>query len=96
MQFIVIAYDGTDAEAEGRRMKVRPLHLERMKELKSSGNFVSGGAILDEKEKMVGSMLVCDFPGWEEMEAWLETEPYFIGGVWQDIEVKRFRMASIE
>lgn len=96
MQFIIIAHDGTDAKAEERRMKARPLHLEKMKEIKKSGNFVCGGAILDENEKMVGSMVVCEFPGWDEMEAWLETDPYVTGGVWQDIEVKVFRMASIE
>ncbi len=96
MQFIIIAYDGTDAKAEERRLKVRPLHLERMKELRATGNFVCGGAILDMAGKMSGSMLICEFPDMEDVEEYLKTEPYVAGGVWQDIEVKPFRMATIE
>lgn len=96
MQFVVIAYDGTDKEANERRMKARPMHLEAMEELRRNGNFHYGGAILDDNEQMVGSVVVCEFPGWDEMEAWLENEPYVIGGVWQKIEVKPFRLAKFQ
>jgi uncharacterized protein len=71
------------------------LHLERMQELKVQGNFIFGGAILDDKETMVGSVLVCEFPSWDDIESYLETEPYVMGGVWKKIEIKPFRMASI-
>ena len=30
MQFLLTAYDGTDAEAPGRRLKVRGDHLEKI------------------------------------------------------------------
>lgn len=95
MQFVIMAYDGDDKDALERRMKVRPIHLERMDELKKGGTFVFGGAMLDDKETMVGSILVCEFPGWEDIENYLETEPYVMGGVWQKIEVKPFRQAKI-
>ncbi|MBM3420661.1 MAG: hypothetical protein FJY11_05950 [Bacteroidetes bacterium] len=95
MQFVLIAYDGTDGKALERRMNARPMHLERVKELKDEGRFVFGGAILDDDEKMVGSVVVYDFPGWQEVEDYLETEPYVAGGVWKKIEIKKFRMASI-
>jgi uncharacterized protein len=95
MQFVIMAYDGGDKDAPERRMKVRPMHLEKMNELKELGHFVFGGAILDDNETMVGSVLVCEFPSWEEIESYLETEPYVMGGVWQKIEIKPFRMAKI-
>lgn len=94
MQFVLTAYDGTDKDALDRRMKVRPMHLEAVEKLRESGNFHFGGAILDDNEKMIGSVVVYEFPGWEEMEAYLETEPYVMGGVWQKIEVKPFRLAK--
>ncbi|MBE0674706.1 MAG: hypothetical protein IH591_08605 [Bacteroidales bacterium] len=95
MQFVLTAYDGSGKDALERRMKARPVHLEKIQELKDSGNFVFGGAILDDNEQMVGSVVVYEFPGWDEMEAYLETEPYVLGGVWQKIEIKPFRMAKI-
>jgi len=95
MQFVIMAYDGDDKNAIERRMKVRPSHLEKMGELKAAGHFIFGGAILDDEKTMVGSVLVCEFPGWEDVESYLETEPYVMGAVWQKIEVKPFRVANI-
>lgn len=94
MQFVLIAYDGTDKDALERRMKVRPQHLEGVEKLREDGHFHFGGAILDDNEQMVGSVVVYEFPGWDEMEACLENEPYVLGGVWQKIEVKPFRLAK--
>ena len=48
MQFLLIAYDGTDDGALERRMKVRGEHLRRIEILKKSGEFLFGGAILNE------------------------------------------------
>ena len=39
MQFLLIAYDGTDPEAPERRLKVREEHLEKIAKLKSAVNF---------------------------------------------------------
>ena len=54
MQFILVAYDGTDPEALERRMKVRQEHLEKIEVLKGRGEFLAGGAILDNDGKMIG------------------------------------------
>ena len=51
MQFILIAYDGTDPQALERRLKVREEHLKRIEQLKKAGEFLFGGAILDESLK---------------------------------------------
>jgi uncharacterized protein len=52
-----------------------------------------GGAILDEADEMVGSVLVVEFETREELDAWLTTDPYVTGGVWQEIEVQPYRPA---
>ena len=96
MQFLLVAYDGTDPEALERRMKVRPDHLEKIAILKKKGNFLLGGAILDENEKMIGSMIVYEFPNRSALDENLENEPYITGGVWQKIEIRPYRLASIE
>ena len=96
MQFLLVAFDGTDPGALERRMKVRPDHLEKIAVLKKKGNFLLGGAILDENENMIGSMIVYEYPDRSALDASLEDEPYITGGVWQKIEIRPYRLASIE
>ena len=41
MQYLIIAYDGTDNEAKDRRLKVREAHLENVKAMKAAGTWVN-------------------------------------------------------
>jgi uncharacterized protein YciI len=95
MQFLLLAYDGTDPEALQRRLKVRESHLDKIENLKKTGEFLFGGAILDENGKMIGSMIVYDFPDRQSLDEILKDEPYITGGVWKKIEIKPFRHAKI-
>jgi len=95
MQFILICYDGTDTAALDRRMAVREEHLENVRELKRTKNFLWGGAILDDREMMIGSVVLYEYPDRESLEKMLEEEPYILGKVWEKIEIKSFRLANI-
>ncbi len=94
MQFVVIGRDGADPEAPARRQAARPSHLEGIQPLVDSGNVLIGGAILDDDGTMRGSVIVVDFPSRTELDAWLRGDPYVTGGVWQEVEVAPFRVAS--
>jgi uncharacterized protein len=96
MQFLLIAFDGTDPGAFGRRMRVRPEHLEKIALLKKKGEFLLGGAILDDKGQMIGSMIVYEFPDRASLDRRLKEEPYVTNGVWQKIEIMPYRLAKIE
>ena len=96
MQFLLLAYDGTDDQAPERRMKIRPEHLEKIKVLKENGEFLFGGAILDDAGRMAGSMIVYEFPDRAALDERLKDEPYISGGVWKRIEIRPFRLAKIE
>ncbi|MFN8347225.1 MAG: YciI family protein [Spirosomataceae bacterium] len=95
MLYVVHAYDYTDSEALDRRMSVRGRHLEGAKVLKSNGNFIMGGALLDPDGKMIGSMMVVDFEEERQMNQWLQNDPYVTGKVWEKIDVKPFRQAAV-
>ena len=69
MQFLLIAYDGTDPEAQERRLKVREEHLGKIAVLKKNRECLFGGAILDEAGKMIGFMIVYDFPDRQSLDA---------------------------
>jgi len=87
MQFLVMAYDGTDDKAPERRMSVREAHLAGIVKMKEEGKAIYGVAILNDREQMIGSVLVVDYPTRADVDAWLKTEPYVVGDVWRKIEV---------
>ncbi|RIV18076.1 hypothetical protein DYU11_29405 [Fibrisoma montanum] len=95
MQYVVHAYDHTDAGAYDRRMAVRPAHFELVRDLKAKGQFIIGGALLDPDGKMIGSMLVVDFDTDEALQEWLQREPYLTGNVWDKVDIKPFRKADV-
>lgn len=95
MQYLIYAWDGTDEGAQERRQNIRPFHLEGAKKLKANGNFIIGGAMLDEKGNMKGSTMIVEFSNEEELKKWMDEEPYITQGVWQKIEVHPFRVAPL-
>ncbi|HEX2922342.1 MAG TPA: YciI family protein [Bacteroidales bacterium] len=94
MQFLVIGYDGEDAGALERRMKSREKHLERIEQLKKSGNFIFGGAMLDDNGKMIGSTIVYEFPDRKDLDKILKDEPYIVGDVWKKVTIYPYRLAK--
>lgn len=94
-QYLVTGLDGSDEAALERRMSARPLHFEKAKALKASGNFILGGAILDDAGRMKGSMMVVQFESDLALQAWMDEEPYILGNVWQQVDIKPFRVADI-
>jgi uncharacterized protein YciI len=96
MQFLLTAYDATDSEALTRRMESRSGHLEKISVLKKSGEFLFGGAILNDEGKMIGSMIVYEFPDRKTLDEKLKDEPYIYRGIWKTINIVPFRLANIE
>ena len=94
-QYLVTAYDHTTIDALQHRMNIRPHHLDGAKELKEKGNFILGGAILNDDGKMIGSVMILQFESEEELEAWKKSEPYITQGVWETFDVKPFKVASV-
>lgn len=95
MQFIVTGYDGTDEGAMERRLAVRADHMKLVESMQKEGKHLYGLAILDENEKMIGSVLVVDFPTREALDEWLKIEPYVTGDVWRQIEVRPCKVAPV-
>lgn len=96
MQFVITANDGSDNEALKRRMAAREDHLNNMRKLKASGNYLMGGARLDDSGKMIGSTVIIDFPNRADVDRWLADEPYVKANVWQKIDIQVFCKAQLE
>ena len=94
-QYLITAYDGIDENALERRMSVRHFHLEGAKKLKENGNFILGGAMLNEDGKMIGSTMILQFENPAELQNWIDNEPYIQQKVWEKFEVQPFRVANV-
>lgn len=95
MLYVIHAYDYTDEQAPERRLTARPLHLDRARTLKANGHFVLGGALLNPEGQMIGSLMVLNFEEEAQLRAWLDTDPYVTGRVWEKIDLKPFRQADV-
>ena len=93
MQFVLTAYDGTDAEAPARRAAARPAHLEHAAELEATGQLIAGGALLNDAGDMIGSTIYMEFETRQELDEWIAVDPYVTGNVWQDISIQPIRLA---
>lgn len=95
MHYVIHAYDHTDADALDRRMAVRPAHLDYVRELKEKNQFILGGALLNPDGQMIGSMLLLNLETEDQLNEYLKTDPYIVQKVWDKIDVKPFRQASV-
>lgn len=85
--FLVVARDGTDAEAPARRKANRPAHIEHLEGMIARGEVISGGPLLNDAGASIGSTMTVAFQGRAELDAWLAREPYVQTGVWQKVDV---------
>lgn len=89
MQFTIIWLDGKDDKAMERRLAVREAHIALGDELLKSWNMWYGAAIWDDDKNMIGSILIYDFADEDELQAYLDKEPYVTCWVWKDIQIHK-------
>lgn len=90
MQYLVIAYDNEGALE--KRLEVRDAHVAGAKDLISKGKIIDAGALIED-DKMVGSTLYIDFENDDEINSWLDNEPYVTNGVWN---MEEFQMVPVK
>ncbi|WP_397423550.1 YciI family protein [Phenylobacterium sp.] len=91
MNFVIVAHDGRDEGALKRRLSCRAEHMAGIKAGKADGTIVDGGAMLDDADRMVGSVVLCEFPDRAALDEYLGREVYVTQGVWADITVHKIR-----
>lgn len=92
MQFALVAQDYEDAGALERRLACRDAHLARLRELAAAGSFLSGGVVLDQNGKMIGSNAHFSFSDRAAFDAWLAADPYVTQQVWEKIDISEVRL----
>lgn len=86
MQFLIIAHDHKDNGLK-KRLAAREKHIQLGDELKASGHYLYGVAMLSPDGTMNGSVMVMEFPSRTELDEWLMVEPYVVNKVWEKVEI---------
>jgi uncharacterized protein YciI len=87
MLFIVTAIDHPGALAQ--RLEIRPRHIEYLKGW--AKQIKVAGALLDQGDQPMGSLLVIDAEGQAEAEAFAASDPFTLEGVFEQVTVRPFR-----
>ena len=78
------------------RMVARDAHLKVAKEMADNGKLLYAAAIINEKEQMAGSVIICEFDSKESLKKeWLDNEPYILGKVWEKVEIMRAQVPKL-
>ena len=88
MHFLLICRDKPDSEAV--RLAARPDHLAYVAGLGNTVVF-AGPMLTDDGEHMTGSVLVIDVNDRAAAEAFATNDPYGKAGLFESVEIQRFR-----
>ena len=91
MQFLVTAYDYKDGLE--RRLAVRDQHLKLIDQLIEEGKCLYAAQLVDDNEKMIGSVMIFDYPTRGDLDDMLKSEPYTLNKVWETVDIVRCNVA---
>jgi uncharacterized protein YciI len=94
MSWLILAFDGTDAEAPARRMAARDAHVAHITEAARDGRLALGLPLHDEAARSLGSLMVIEGDR-AALDGYLKTEPFATTGVWRRVETHPFRIAPL-
>jgi uncharacterized protein YciI len=90
---VVIAEDGENVLA--RRLAVRGAHIDRVSGFAKDGTLTMGGALLNAKGEMAGSISITRHSTEAEARAFWAEDPYVKEGVWQKMQFFTTRFAPL-
>ncbi|SHE63922.1 hypothetical protein SAMN02745753_00559 [Marinomonas polaris DSM 16579] len=94
MQFVVTAFDYEDALE--RRLEHREAHLNGLRAMAKQGAFISGGAMVNDQGKMIGSNVHVAFPDLDAVQAWLDSDLFTVHKVWETTTISEIKLLAID
>ena len=96
MWYAVISEDNPNSTP--LRATVRAAHLERLPALAAEGRLLLAGPhpAIDAEDAgeagFTGSLVVAEFPSFEDARHWADNDPYVEAGVYREVKVKPFKL----
>lgn len=94
MTWLILAFDGTDAEAPARRIAARDAHIAHTTAAARDARLLLGLPLHDENARSLGSLMVIGGDR-AALDSYLAAEPFAQQGVWPRIEAHPFRIAPL-
>lgn len=95
MAWIVLAFDGEDADAPARRAASRERHLGVIAAMAADGRLALGVPLIERDGRIVGSLMVLAGDRQSDLDAYLAEEPFARERVWTRIDAMPFRIAPL-
>lgn len=95
MAWIVLAFDGEDAEAPARRAAARERHLGVIAAMAADGRLALGVPLIERDGRIAGSLMVLAGDAQSDLDAYLAEEPFAREGVWTRIDAMPGRIAPL-
>jgi uncharacterized protein YciI len=95
MGWVIIAFDGIDDAAPGRRAAARDAHVGFITQAAADGTLALGLPLHDEAGRSLGSLMILSAADPEGLQGYLAQEPFAVQGVWRRIEAHPFRIAPL-
>lgn len=95
MYFSVTAHDIPGEAGVALRDELRPLHAESISELFRAGVVLFGAGVYDDAGVVRGSLIIMDRPSRSEVIAYLDSEPFHAGGLWERVEISELKVPEM-
>ena len=95
MYYAIMSEDVEDSLE--RRRQAREAHIARLNQLREEGRLLLAGPYpaVDGEDPgpagFTGSLVIAEFPCWEDARAWADADPYVEAGVYSTVTVKPFK-----
>lgn len=95
MYYAIMSEDVEDSLE--RRRQAREAHIARLEQLREEGRLLLAGPYpaVDGEDPgpagFTGSLVIAEFPSYDDAKAWADADPYVEAGVYQSVTVKPFK-----
>ncbi len=86
MLYVIIAQDEKDSVK--KRPVYREEHLKRLDVLYKQNKLIMAGPFTD----ITGSLIVVDLESYDEAKKFIESDPFYINGIYKSYEIKPFKL----
>ncbi|MDC3090893.1 YciI family protein [Rickettsiales bacterium] len=87
MYYSIICYDIPNSSK--KRNNLRQSHIKYLNNFKNLILFA--GPIMNEKEDVLGSLIVVKFSNRKDVDDFSKNDPYFLGGLFEKVLINKFK-----
>jgi uncharacterized protein len=89
------AWDVPGDSGVALRNSLRASHTESVTAQFEKGTVLVGAGIYDDQGAVRGSLLILECDGRADVDAYLESEPFHTGGLWETVEISELMLPDM-